>query len=107
MRKFILYFIFITLFSSCMFPSYIEHSKYGQESIFLQRPDIKIEFIETKSASGKNLTIADILEFEKKKYGNDISIINIKEQRQVTSFLFIFESWVSHYMYDVVRYKKI
>ncbi len=106
MKKYFLIIFVIFSLSACMFPSYIEHAKYGQESIYLQRPDLKIEFIETRSASGKNLTIADILEFEKKKYGNDISIINIKEQREISTFLFVFESYISHYVYDVVRYKK-
>lgn len=106
MKKIILTIGILSSLSSCMFPSYIEHPKYGQESIFLSRTDLKIEFIESKSASGKNITIADILEIEKNKYGNDISIINIKEQRQITRFLYIFESIETHYMYDVVKFKK-
>jgi hypothetical protein len=106
MKKNIFIIIVICTFTSCVFPSYVEHPKNGQESVFLARADLKIEFIETKSVTGNNITIADILEIEKRKYGNDISIINIKEQRRITSFLYIFSSYETNYMYDIVRYKK-
>lgn len=106
MKKNILIIIVISTFTSCVFPSYIEHPKYGQESFFLARTDLKIEFIETKSVTGNNITIADILEIEKRKYGNDISIINIKEQRRITYFLYIISFYETNYMYDIVKYKK-
>ena len=106
LKKYFFFTIVLLTMFGCSFPSYIKHPNHGQESVFLSRSDLKIEFIETKSASGRNITMADVLEIEKNNYGKDITLINIKEQRHIVRFLYVFESIEVHYIYDVIRYKK-
>jgi len=65
--------------------------------------DAGFDFLETKTLSGVNLTLSEILLKEKKEWGNDISIVNVVEQKKTTNFLFIFTTTERYYLYDVIR----
>jgi hypothetical protein len=63
-------------------------------------------FLETRAASGNGVTLAEILEAEKSKFGSDITLCNIIEQNKEIKFLFIKVGVEKSYLYDVVRLKK-
>ena len=65
----------------------------------------KVIFIATKSRTGENITIAEILEEEKGVYGDDISLVNIVEQYRTRVRLIGKNKIEMIYMYDVVKYK--
>lgn len=64
-----------------------------------------IEFLETRTVSGSNLTLSDIFVQEKQQWGKDISIANVVEQSKTTTVFFIFKNTEKYYIYDVIRNK--
>jgi len=99
--KFLQIGVFSLFLNSCVSTSLIisEPMSYSRATI----DNNNIEFLETESSSSNNLTLAEVLQEEKNKWGNNISIINIQQQKRSTTFLFIFNSTEYSYVYDVVR----
>ena len=60
-------------------------------------------FVATRTVSGNNLTLSEILLQETTTYGKDIGISNVVEQTRRTSFFGLVVNTQKFYIYDVIR----